>query len=136
MSDHFRIGRIGYGINLALTHNYETGDGDDVARIDSLGRPTDTIVLVDAWQLAVDLYGIPGWEDGCSWVYPFDRTGSSNVYDGVATSMRHQGVCSVLWADGHVRSVRATAPDARPTIYDDGALGDLWTAPDSLWDRK
>ena len=56
---HFRIGRIGYGINLALTYNFETTDGDDVANVGELARPAETIVLVDAWQLAVDIHGIP-----------------------------------------------------------------------------
>lgn len=44
---------------------------------------------------------------------------------------RHDGICNILWADGHVSGVKAPDGTAE-SLYKPEVLGDLWT-PDNHW---
>jgi len=123
----FHIGTIHYGMNIGLTIPYDTNIGIyDSAKVTKLRNATETIVVVDSGRAGND----PAF--GTHWVYPFPRLPS--LFDDSVAWPRHQGACNVLWADGHVSTVRATDPKNAATLYDTGALTQL-ADTNNYWDR-
>ncbi|MCC7349664.1 MAG: prepilin-type N-terminal cleavage/methylation domain-containing protein [Phycisphaerales bacterium] len=112
-------GYISYGINLMLTYPYPPYT--DMAKLTQIRKPAETIMLVDSCYS-------PSTPTGIFVVYPYNRS------LGYTAWMRHpNNGCNVLWADGHVTTVRASQPDVA-WLYAMSALTDE-TSPANYWDR-
>jgi len=122
-----RRGYISYGMSMGLTLDFKQAGWPDMpASFSQLSSPTETVVLVDAYQ--------PVLGHGIFYVHPYYIAPSGFEYG--APSPRHPSAsCNVLWADGHVSAV--SAPDRRDpgSLYLQQALTDYSMNP-SYWDRQ
>ena len=116
-------GYISYGMNIGLKFDYDAaGFPLNGANIANLQHPAATILALDSWIVIAP--GTPFTGYGRYYAYPYFYT-VVGVEGGIAWP-RHNGICNVLWCDGHVSGVRAASSDPA-SIYDAGALGGCWS---------
>lgn len=116
-------GGISYGMNIALTRNYDkAGVPYDQARMSDISQPSSTIFVVDSLN-----------NSSTGWYGSYYASAVWSSSQGVANA-RHNTAANSLWVDGHVTTTAAADPQTPSTIYAVTALTRLYDTP-SNWDR-
>ncbi|MHB0947147.1 MAG: prepilin-type N-terminal cleavage/methylation domain-containing protein [Sedimentisphaerales bacterium] len=122
-------GEVSYGMSIGL--NFDLSQSlwpVSLARVTSIKRPAETIVMTDASHYDEKKKQITG----SYFVRPYYQP-----YGWDVVAIRHDGACNTLWVDGHVTKVKASNPKKAETIYSPQALTDAQASRDNnYWDWK